>query len=191
MLRHLNSPHLLLKVAWTAAQRGDVSTREEPPATHLCQLALALCPPGKMWWGHRVPGTKVRVTRSCRYREYQSPCFAPSALCVCANLSGCQRICNRSSQRGFLSSFPFPSYFTGMPSSPESGRSKAGGLLMWEQTWATVLLWQPSHQGQWPGHRVGVPAAGCPQAAAGRGAQAACSWGLEAQWGALSASAAK
>lgn len=102
MPRNLNSAHLLLKAAWTAAHRGDIIIRQEPPATYSCLLALALCLLGKLRWGHRVPAAKVTEAGGCKYQAYQQPCFAISlsALSVWAKSSHCQRICNRSSQQG-------------------------------------------------------------------------------------------
>lgn len=158
MPRHLNCLHLLLKAAWTTAQRRDISTRQKPP-THSCLLALAFC---LLWQWAQITRSKsdsdwAAVISSTRDR------VLPHQNYLWAKSSDCQSVCNRGS-KGLCSLSPLPSYFTGMhsaqarsrnwwnsklkplpwPSSVESQRSKVRVLLTWQHMWATVL---PSHQG--------------------------------------------
>lgn len=160
MPRHLHCLHLLLKAAWMTAQRRDISTRQEPPTTHSCLLALALC---LLWQWTQITRSKRDSDWGFSCQQYQGPCSAPSELHMC-KVSDCQRVCNRGS-KGLCSLSPFLSYFTGMhsaqarrrnwwnsklkplpwPSSVEPQRSKLRAPLTWQQMWATLL---PCHRGQ-------------------------------------------
>lgn len=118
MPRHLNCLHLLLKVARMTAQRRDISTMQEPPTTHSCLLALALC---LLWQG--TQGTRSKSVSDQGLQGVPGTVFCPiRATCVQSHLVARGSVTEAAS-KGLCSFSLLPGYFTGMQSAQTRSRN--------------------------------------------------------------------